>query len=111
MANCCELTGKRPTTGNLVSHSNIKTRTRWLPNTQKKQYVVPELGETLTLRLSTRAIRTIDKQGGLVPALRKAKEALLSPRLQRVQRALFKKDRQQHRRPSSALPVPEKSLS
>jgi large subunit ribosomal protein L28 len=88
MAKFCELTGKGPTTGNRVSHSNIKTRTRWLPNLVQKRYSIPELGQILTLKLSTRAVRTIDKQGGISNALRQAKTEFLSPRLQKIQRVL-----------------------
>ncbi|MFN7685126.1 MAG: 50S ribosomal protein L28 [Oligoflexia bacterium] len=91
MARKCEFTGKGPATGNQVSHSNIKTRTRWLPNLKDKKYTIPELGETLRLRLSTRAIRTIDKQGGISNAIRQAKLADLSPRLQSIQIRLRKK--------------------
>src|SRR5690606_37645915 len=90
MSRFCELTGKGPTTGNLVSHSNIKTRTRWLPNLQEKKYTVPELGQVIRIRLSTRAIRTIDKLGGITQALRKAKDANLSPQLLKVKAAIYK---------------------
>lgn len=90
MSRKCELTGKGPTTGNLVSHSNIKTRTRWLPNLQRKKYSVAELGQTLTIRLSTHAIKTIDKQGGLTRALLLAKECGLSDRLLHVKKQLQK---------------------
>ncbi|MEN9724171.1 MAG: hypothetical protein RJB38_2157 [Pseudomonadota bacterium] len=89
MANFCELTRKGPTTGNLVSHSNIKTRTRWLPNLVNKRYEIVELGQILTLRLSTRAIRTIDKQGGISQAIKRAKNQELSPRLQRIKARLI----------------------
>jgi large subunit ribosomal protein L28 len=88
MARKCELTGKGPTTGNLVSHSNIKTRTRWLPNLKDKKYTIPELGLVIKLRLSSRAIRTIDKLGGISHAIRKAKVANLSPRLQSIRNQL-----------------------
>lgn len=90
MARKCELTGKGPTTGNLVSHSNIKTRTRWLPNLQTKRYLVPELGQVITLRLSTHAIRTIDKVGGISQAIRKGKELQMSEQLQKVKRRLVR---------------------
>lgn len=90
MSRFCELTGKGPTTGNLVSHSNIKTRTRWLPNLKRKKYLVPELGESMFLRLSTSAIKTIDKQGGLSRAILLAKEEYLSDRLQNVRQRLMK---------------------
>jgi large subunit ribosomal protein L28 len=91
MANICELTGKRPETGNLVSHSNIKTRTRWLPNLRSKRYLIPELGQIMSLRLSTHAIRTIDKVGGISRAILNAKEDQLSERLLKVKRSLVKK--------------------
>lgn len=84
MSRICELTGKGPFSGNKVSHSNIKTRTRWIPNLQNKRYEIPELGQVLTLKLSARAIRTIDKQGGISPAIRKARLEKLSPRLQTI---------------------------
>jgi len=90
MSRKCELTGKGPTTGNLVSHSNIKTRTRWLPNLQRKKYTVAELGQTMTVRLSTHAIKTIDKQGGFSRALLLSKENFLSERLLHVKKQLEK---------------------
>ncbi len=88
MARKCELTGKGPTTGNRVSHSNIKTRTRWLPNLKDKKYTIPELGLVLRLKLSTRAIRNIDKLGGISNAIRQAKLGDLSPRLQSIRNRL-----------------------
>ncbi len=93
MARVCELTGKRPTTGNLVSHSNIKTRTRWVPNLHSKKYLIPELQQTLTLRLSTHAIKTIDKMGGITPALFSVREEHLSERLQNAKRRILKSRR------------------
>ena len=84
MSRVCELTGKRVFTGNNVSHANNKTRKRWLPNLKQKKYFVPELSQSMSLTLSTRAIRTIDKQGGITSALLKAKPESLSVRLQKV---------------------------
>lgn len=63
MARVCQVTGKRPITGNTVSHSNIKTRRRFLPNLQKKRYFLAEEDKWITLKLSTEAIRTINKNG------------------------------------------------
>jgi large subunit ribosomal protein L28 len=63
MARVCQLTGKRPFTGNTVSHSNIKTRRRFLPNLQKKRYFLAEEDKWITLKLSSEAIRTINKNG------------------------------------------------
>lgn len=63
MARVCELLGKRPQSGNHVSHSNIKTRRRFLPNLQKRRFFVPSQNSWITLRVSTKAMRIIDKIG------------------------------------------------
>lgn len=63
MARVCEVTGKRPITGNKVSHSNIKTKRRFLPNLQTKRYYLAEENRWITLKVSTEAIRTINKNG------------------------------------------------
>ena len=63
MARVCELTGKRPITGNKVSHSNIKTKRRFLPNLQTKRYFLAEEDKWVTMKLSSEAIRTINKNG------------------------------------------------
>jgi large subunit ribosomal protein L28 len=63
MARRCSLTGKKPLVGNRVSHSNRKSKRRQLPNIQDKRIYVPEVGRTVRIRLSTRALRTIDKKG------------------------------------------------
>ncbi len=63
MSRKCKLTGIGPMAGNNVSHANNKTRRRWLPNLQWKRIYIPELDRTVRIRLSTRALRTIDKKG------------------------------------------------
>ena len=63
MSRICELTGKRPITGNRVSHSNRKTKRRFLPNLFTKRFFVPETGNWITLKVSGSALRTIDKLG------------------------------------------------
>ncbi len=63
MSRVCQVTGKRPITGNKVSHSNIKTRKRFLPNLQTKRYFLAEEDKWITLKLSTEGIRTIAKNG------------------------------------------------
>lgn len=70
MSRVCKLTGKRPQVGNNVSFSQKKTKRRFLPNLQTKQVYVPELDRTVRIKMSTRAMRTIDKIG-LMPFLRK----------------------------------------
>jgi large subunit ribosomal protein L28 len=74
MSRVCQLTGKRPITGNTVSHSNIKTKRRFLPNLQQKRFFLAEEDKWVTLKLSTEGIRTINKNGlySVVKELRKA---------------------------------------
>ena len=63
MSRVCQLTGKRPITGNNVSHSNAKTKRRFLPNLQKKRFFIPELNRWVTLKVSSKALRNINKLG------------------------------------------------
>ena len=63
MSRVCQLTGKRPISGNNVSHSNQKTKRRFLPNLIKKRFFIPETNEWVTLKISTSALRTINKLG------------------------------------------------
>lgn len=63
MARECQLTGKKPMTGNKVSHSNMKSKRRFLPNLQKKNFFIPETGQWVQINLSTSALRTVDKLG------------------------------------------------
>lgn len=63
MARTCLFTGTRPNVANRVSHSNIKTKTRQLPNVQKRRFWWTEGNRWIVLKVSTRAMRTIDKLG------------------------------------------------
>jgi large subunit ribosomal protein L28 len=63
MARVCVITGKKPLTGNNVSHANNRTRRRFLPNLQWKKFWIPEQKRWIRLRVSTQAIKTIDKRG------------------------------------------------
>ncbi|MBL0104081.1 MAG: 50S ribosomal protein L28 [Bacteroidetes bacterium] len=63
MARICDLSGKKAMVGNSVSFSNKKTKRKFNPNLQVKRFYVPELGEWITLKVSTSAIRTINKLG------------------------------------------------
>ncbi len=65
MARVCDITGKRAITGHNVSHSMRHTKRRFLPNLHEKSFVSTLLGRTVRLRLTTNAIRTIDKYAGL----------------------------------------------
>lgn len=63
MARICDLTGKGVLFGHNVSHSNIKTKRKFLPNLQKKKFFIPEYNQWIDLKVSTSAIRTINKKG------------------------------------------------
>ena len=85
------MTGKGVLSGNNVSHANNKTRRRFLPNLQVTSLLSEVLGQTLRLRLSTRAIRTVEHNGGLDGFLLKAKADVLSPKALDLKRAIQKK--------------------
>jgi len=63
MSRVCQLTGKRPIAGNNVSHSNRKTKRRFLPNLHKKRFYVPEVDQWVSIKVSSHALRTINKLG------------------------------------------------
>ena len=63
MARVCQVTGKRPMVGNNVSHANNKTKRRFLPNLQSRRFWVESENRWVRLRVSAKAIRTIDKHG------------------------------------------------
>jgi large subunit ribosomal protein L28 len=63
MSNVCQVTGRKPSFGNNVSHSHRKTRRRWNVNIQRKRYWVPSEKRWVTLTLSAKGIKIIDKRG------------------------------------------------
>ena len=78
MSRRCELTGKGVLTGNRVSHSNIKTRRRYLPNLQRVSLLSETLGQTFKFRIAASTLRTVDHRGGLDAFLMKARDTELS---------------------------------
>jgi large subunit ribosomal protein L28 len=87
----CDLTGKKPLVGHKVSHSNTKTKRRFMPNLQNVTLISDALGRSFKVRVSTNALRTVDHRGGLDAFLIKAKEADLAPKMVTVKRQLAKK--------------------
>ena len=65
MSRRCQITGKGVLSGNNVSHANNKTRRRFLPNLQQASLLSDILGHAVSMRLSTRAIRTVERNGGI----------------------------------------------
>ncbi len=87
----CELTGKTRQIGHKVSHSNRKTKRRFLPNLLNVTLLSDALGRSVRLRISANALRTVDHRGGLDTFLMKAKDGDLSPRAIELKRAIAKK--------------------
>lgn len=63
MSAICQVTGRKPGFGKSVSHSHVRTNRRWNPNIQRKTYYLPSEGRRVTLNLSTKGIKTIDRDG------------------------------------------------
>ena len=91
MSRRCELTGKGPQTGHKVSHSNRKSKRRFLPNLAQVTLMSDALGRSVRLKISTNAIKTVDHRGGLDAFLVKAKADDLSPRALDLKRQIEKK--------------------
>jgi len=91
MSRRCELTAKGPLVGHKVSHSNIKTKRRFLPNLVNVTFISDALGRNVRLRVSTNAIKSVDHNGGLDAFLLKARADVLSPRALDLKRAIQKK--------------------
>jgi large subunit ribosomal protein L28 len=95
MSRRCQITGKGVLSGNNVSHANNKTRRRFLPNIQNASLVSESLGQVVSLRVSTRALRTVEHNGGIdafllgTPNSKLPAEALVVKR--RIQRAQTKR--------------------
>ncbi len=90
MARVCELSGKRPVTGNNVSHAKNRTKRRFLPNLCNVTLLSEKLNRSFKFRVSAYALRSVDHAGGLDAFLAKAKDANLSPSALRVKKELAK---------------------
>jgi large subunit ribosomal protein L28 len=91
MSRRCELTAKGPQVGHKVSHSNIKTKRRFLPNLVNVTFLSDALGRAVKLRVSTNALKSVDHNGGLDAFLTKADAADLSPKAVDIKRQIVKK--------------------
>jgi large subunit ribosomal protein L28 len=86
MSRRCELSGKGVLTGNRVSHSNIKTRRRFLPNLNDVSLQSETLGRIFKFRIAASTLRTVDHRGGLDAFLAKARDEELSPHALKVKK-------------------------
>ena len=91
MSRRCELTAKAPMVGHKVSHSNIKTKRRFLPNLVNVTFLSEALASSVRLRVSTHALKSVDHRGGFDAFLLKAKNAELSPKAIEIKRRIEKK--------------------
>jgi large subunit ribosomal protein L28 len=95
MSRRCELTGKGVRSGHLVSHANNKKKRVFRPNLQTVSLASDTLGQTVSLKISMNALRTIDRKGGLDAFLLKAHEDVLSTKALRLKRQIAKKQQAQ----------------
>ena len=91
MSRRCDLTGKGAMVGHKVSHSNIKTKRRFLPNLLSVTLMSDALGRSFKMRVSANALKSVDHRGGLDAFLLKAKDADLAPKVLEIKRSLRKK--------------------
>ena len=91
MSRVCDLTGKGPLVGHRVSHSNIKSKRRFLPNLLNVTLISDALGRSVKLRISAHALKTVDHRGGLDAFLKKAHADELSPKALKLKREIEKK--------------------
>ena len=98
----CDLTGKKALVGHTVSHSNIKTKRRFLPNLRNVTLISDALGRKVRVRVSAIALRTVDHRGGLDAFLLKAKDAELAPKMLVLKRAIAKKKAKAAPEPAAA---------
>jgi len=87
----CDLTGKRPLVGHKVSHSNIKTLRRFMPNLRNVTLISDTLGRKVRVRVSANALKSVDHRGGLDAFLVRAKDDTLSPKALELKRQVLKR--------------------
>ena len=91
MARVCELTGKKVMTGNNVSHAHNKTRRRFLPNLTKATLISDVLGRSVSFKLSTHALRSVEHNHGIDAFLLKARDEVLSSKALKLKKEIKKK--------------------
>ncbi len=87
----CDLTGKKPLVGHKVSHSNIKTLRRFMPNLRNVTLISDTLGRKVRVRVSANALKSVDHRGGLDAFLLKSNSEDLAPKMRELKRQIMKK--------------------
>jgi len=91
MSKRCELTGVSPLKGHNVSHANNKTKRRFLPNLKKVTFKSDKLKKSITLRVTSSAVRSVDFKGGLDQYLKSVKKQKLSRKAQKLKSSIYVK--------------------
>ena len=91
MSRRCDLTAKGPLVGHKVSHSNIKTKRRFLPNLNQVTLISDALKQNVHLRITSHALRSVEARGGLDAYLIKARDSELSPKALKLKRQVAKR--------------------
>ena len=104
MSRVCEFTGKHPLVGNMVSHANNKTKTRFLPNLCSVHLLSDAMNQGYNFKISAIALKSVEHRGGLDAFLVKARGSELSLKAQRLKRQIEK-------RLAAAAPAPETSAA
>ena len=104
----CELTGKGPVVKNLVSHSNIKTKSRAFPNIQRKRFFSFQLNKYVRLKVAVSTIRAIDKTGNFDVFIVRQPDQTLSPRALEVKKKILKKTSNSAGKKASSKPIVKK---
>jgi large subunit ribosomal protein L28 len=91
MSRRCDLTGKGVLVGHKVSHSNMKSKRRFLPNLLNVTMISDTLGRSVRLKVSANALKTVDHRGGLDSYLLNAKNDILAPKMRDLKKAILKK--------------------
>jgi large subunit ribosomal protein L28 len=86
----CQITGKKVSSGHNVSHSNIKTKRTFDPNLQTVSLYSEALGRPVSMRVSTRALRTVTKSGGIDAYLRRTDDTRLAPEARNLKRRVLR---------------------
>ena len=90
MSKMCEISGKKPLTGNNVSHANNKTKRRFLPNLQNVKFFSKTLNEYISLNITVRTMRSVEKNGGLDSYLTKTSNRYLASKALKIKKQILK---------------------
>ena len=90
MSKVCEISGKKPMSGNNVSHANNRTKRRFIPNLQNVKLFSKSLDKFIRMKVSVRALKTVEKNGGLDDYLYKTSNRVLAPQAIAIKKSIQK---------------------